>query len=305
MLKYKGAILLVVVLLCPFISAGALEEVPFSNSQLVEIEEILFHYRQWIPGGEPQGQILFIHGLGGSTFSWRHNVEVFLEAGYRVLAVDLPAFGYSDRKPGLVHSHQNRSRWLWELIAALSFPMESWHLVGHSMGGGTITAMAHDHPHRVSSLTYIAGAVNTTSSSRGRILRCPPFRQIFTFIARVFLLRKGMIERALTSAYGVPPKEEDVEGYLHPLLVEGTVAAWMDMMETASRIPVQGVEELQVPALLIWGEEDSWVSLEAGERLKGQLQQARLVVLENSGHCPQETHPHQVNRYLLDFLQGL
>jgi pimeloyl-ACP methyl ester carboxylesterase len=62
------------------------------------------------------GNILLIHGLGGSTFSFRNNAEALSSAGYNVIAVDLPAFGYSDRKRNIDHSQDNRARLLWLMI---------------------------------------------------------------------------------------------------------------------------------------------------------------------------------------------
>lgn len=287
-----------------FLSTAVMgDNAPFPNSQFLQIGEISFHYRQWIPQEEPAGFILLIHGLGGSTFSFRHNVKPLLGKGYQILAVDLPAFGYSDRRRGLVHSQENRSQWLWELIHQVTPVDSSWHLVGHSMGGGTITAMALENPEGVSSLTYIAGAVNGAPPSRGRILRYPPFRQIFTFVARSFLFRRWMIERVLTSAYGTTPSEEEIQGYLKPMQIKGTASAWADLVGSVREPYSPRLEMVSIPALLIWGEKDSWVPVETGEGLTERLQASRLVVLPGVGHCPHETHPEKVNEYLLDFLR--
>ncbi len=264
-------------------------EAPFSNSQFIQIEGINIHYRQWIPESL-EGSLLLVHGLGGSTFSWRNNVEALKDEGYHVLAVDLPVFGYSDRKKGLVHSQENRSRWLWQLIDSLAPEMSSWNLVGHSMGGGTITAMALEKPHRVSSLIYVAGAVGSTSRPGGRILAYPPFSQIFSFVARTIFFREGMIERALTSAYGTNPSREEIDGYLQPFLLEGTSRAWADLVGSASLVNTDRLKELEIPSLLIWGDGDTWVPLSHGESLKEELAKAQLLIIEDSGHAPQETH---------------
>lgn len=279
-------------------------EAPFSNSQFIDVEGIEIHYRQWIPE-RVEGSLLLVHGLGGSTFSWRNNVEALKEAGYHVLAVDLPAFGYSDRKKDLVHSQENRSRWLWELIDSLAPEVSSWHLIGHSMGGGTITAMALENPYRVSSLIYVAGAVGSTSRPGGRLLAYPPFSQIFSFVARTLFFRERMIERALTSAYGTSPSREEIDGYLQPFLLEGTSRAWADLVGSASFVSTEGLKELAIPSLLIWGDGDTWVPLSQGESLKEELSKAQLLLIEDSGHAPQETHASKVNAAILDFLEDL
>lgn len=288
-----------------FASIALVDERPFQNSEFLEVDGVTIHYRQWIPD-QAEGFILLVHGLGGSTFSWRYNVESLLGAGFHVLAVDLPAFGYSDRQRGLIHSQENRSLWLWNLLDAVAPEALLWHLMGHSMGGGSITAMAIKEPERVSSLIYIAGAVENRSPRKwSRILRYPPFAQVFSVVARTIFLRERMIERALTSAYGIEPSRDAIAGYLDPLQLRGTATAFGDLVSSASNVSIEELKELMIPALLLWGEDDSWVPLSQGESLKENLSMAQLLVIEESGHCPQETHPQEVNGAILDFLKGL
>lgn len=302
--KKRGLILLFLsiffILLLPK-TYGSVER-PFDNSEFLEVEGVTLHYRQWIPE-RVEGSILLVHGLGGSTFSWRYNVESLLEKGYHVLAVDLPAFGYSDRQKGLIHSQENRSLWLWQLLERVAPEVDTWHLTGHSMGGGTIGAMALMEPCRVASMIYIAGAVGDRSPGWSRVFRYFPFRQVFSLVARV-LLRESRIESALTSAYGTRPDREDIMGYLEPLQRRGTATAFADLISSTSMVSIDGLKELKIPSLLIWGEEDTWVPLSQGEALKENLYRAQLLVLE-SGHCPQETHPREVNEAIIVFLGSL
>lgn len=87
----------------------------FPNSQIDEFEGVWVHYRVFEPEGRKKGNMLFIHGFSGSTFSWRKNVEFFQKKGYQVLCIDLPAFGYSDRLPTWNHSVENRANLAWNI----------------------------------------------------------------------------------------------------------------------------------------------------------------------------------------------
>lgn len=62
----------------------------FENSYFMQIDGVQLHYRTWQPPESNHcGNILFIHGLSGSTFSWRYVVDSLIEKGYSVVAVDL------------------------------------------------------------------------------------------------------------------------------------------------------------------------------------------------------------------------
>ena len=96
----------------------------------------------------------------GSTFSWRENFDTLVKYRYKIIAVDLPGFGYSDRNRKVNQSQSNRSRLLWDLLAELDQgDTLKWNLVGHSMGGGTVEAMALMQPERTKTLTIVDGMV--------------------------------------------------------------------------------------------------------------------------------------------------
>lgn len=301
-----SALFIAIVLLLP--SGARHGSADFPESSELLLDGVRLHYRVWHPDGPPQGSVLLVHGLGGSTFSWRYTAPHLAAQGYTAVAVDLPGFGYSDRSRGLDHSQQNRSRLLWKLVdhldserATTSEP--AWHLVGHSMGGGTITAMAHSRPEYTRSLVYAAGSVfRQPPATAGFLFRIPVISSLLAHLARFFLLTEGRIADTLESAYGRTPTQDEVAGYWEPLRLPGTETALLDIT-TSQGEPVDVLlSGIDTPALLIWGAEDSWVPLSEGEQLEKVLPQARLEVIEGSGHCPMETHPETFNQLLTDFL---
>lgn len=127
----------------------------FPESEYIEINDISVHYRVWTPETSfIKGKVLLVHGLGGSTFSWRNNIAPLQKEGYLVVAADLPGFGYSDRKSGIDHSQRARSDILWQLLDQTDPTLDQdaassgWVLAGHSMGAGTVSAMAINKPGR-------------------------------------------------------------------------------------------------------------------------------------------------------------
>lgn len=293
--------------LIPTTIAASERRAPFPESIFTELDGTLLHYRPWAArDADIKGKVLLVHGLGGSTFSWRNNTDALTEAGYLVLAVDLPGFGYSDRKRGLDHSQENRSLLLWQLLdqvdETLGTEMKeaSWNLVGHSMGGGTVTAMALANPARTCSIVLADGAVLAGGpSSLGSLLAYPPAGRWFEVLFRNVFLKREKLADFLASAYGSTPSEADVEGYYQPLLTDGTEGSFVDMMRTSTSISKRSLQELVVPVTAIWGSLDTWVPLAEADKLKAILPSMSLDVIPGAGHCAMETHSAEFNRYLV------
>ena len=282
-----------------------IEELLFDNSHLVTIEGVELHYRIWQPTDyPPTGNILLLHGLGGSTFSWRSAAPYLAENGYLVLAVDLPGFGLSQRKPAVKQSHVNRANLVWSLLENLDVSA-SWHLVGHSMGGGVVTAMALQRPLNSASLTLVAGSIDKKSSRISSLLF--KFRLVRNLTGRVidrlFLTRKR-IKSFLTSAYGRKPTPEEVESYFQPLQLKNTYLTLASLLRSYNEDKDldKCISEITVPTLCLWGREDEWVPINTGEELTKKIPNARLVIIDEAKHCPMETHPELFNYYLIDFL---
>ncbi len=285
--------------------SGNRRELAYPNSNFSEAGEIELHYRYWGDNGGEERNILLVHGFGASTFSWRYTAPYLEAAGYRVIAVDLPGFGFSERKKGLEHSADARAELLWLLLDLLD-PGEKWHLIGHSMGGATVMAMALQQPDRVNSLTLAAGALAVFEPSVwNALLKYPPLGRWFRVLGTRFLLNEKRVEMLLSSAYGRQPSGEEIQGYYLPLKLEETDAVLVDLINTAPVPLLDRVGSLTLPVLCIWGEDDTWIPLERGRELVSLIEGAELVVLPAEGHCPMETSPDLFNRELLLFLEGL
>ncbi len=283
-------------------SEGQPPEAVFAQSSIADVHGVFLHVRQWEAVGSEKGRILLVHGLGGSTYSWRYTVRPLSEAGFRVLAVDLPAFGYSSRQRGLDHSQRERSALLWQLLEQED-PGQNWILAGHSMGGGTVAAMAMERPQQSEGIVLVAGALFETSRGPvSRILAFPPAGRWAEVLVERLVVREERIRTSLTSAYGRTPTEEEVRAHLEPLAQPGTAGALLDLIRTAGNEPLETLKNSKVPVWAIWGEQDAWVPIDQAVRLQEEIERTELRVVEGARHCPMETHPETFNRILLDLL---
>lgn len=306
--KIVLALLFVIVVLpylLPSENVLAIPDKPFDNSEFVTADNVSLHYRTWLSDGT-KGNILLIHGLGGSTFSFRNNAEALSEAGYHVIAVDLPAFGYSDRKRNLSHSQDNRARLLWLMIDEIEDKHGfegDWILVGHSMGASTTLAMANQKSDKVTALGFIDGAVS--GDERNNLLfKIPPVQQWVKVILKNFVVNKKNVTDFLTSAYGQTPSAEAVEGYFQPYTVKGTFGAWTDFLKSAKNTNIEELSDKDIPIIVLWGENDEWVSVDTIDVITSTASNTFVYVFEGEGHCPNETSPF-FNEKMIELLDQL
>lgn len=302
--------------LVPVTKAQILTEMPFPDSRIETVEGIRLHYRIVEPAdsgdaAKTKGAILFVHGLGGSTFSWRNNTDIFAEQGYFVVAVDLPGFGFSDRSRGILHSQEHRAQLLWALLdqvgAEYSLILQNvkWNLAGHSMGVGTVTAMAAQRPEQTACLIFADAAVLTGNGKKNILFDYPPVQRWTEVIARHYFFKEARIEKLLQSAYGRALTTEESEGYFRPFTVPGTEGAYIDIIRTSTQTAIETLQSLEVPVLAVWGEMDTWVPVDDGYKLEDIIRNYQLTVIPGAGHCAMETHADIFNAAILEGLDGI
>jgi len=282
---------------------------PFINSQFIVVDSVKFHFRAWndhLPS--PKGKVLLIHGFIGSTFCWRENIDPLIKEGYEVVAVDLPGAGYSDRNLWVNQSQSNRARLLWDFITAIDKSNTSgWNIVGHSMGGGTAEAMSLLKPGRIKSLAIVDGMVfirnKNMTGSFVLMTRMKEYHKVLVAITKKRMIDFDKLQRALKKLYGYNPDSAIVEGYLKPLLIEGSAESILNIFANAKEIQHLHSDSLsELPILVVWGKEDRTIRLASAKRFINTFPSIDLKIIAGARHSPMETHPAIFNGYLLEFL---
>ena len=268
-----------------------------SASQLLEIGGQLVHVEQ-AGEGEP---VLLIHGFGASTYSWR-KVMPGLAKSYRVLAIDLNGFGYTQRpRSAESYTREGQARLILGVLDKLG--IRSAHFVGHSYGGAITLWTASRHPERVRSMILVDSAAPTYPEDRRS--RLASLRPVSSLFVRSLALRPRMVRRSLrASLYDdslVTP--ELVSAYLDRLRIEGITDAFYGLTAPSRSKPeTVDLTKIDIPALLVWGEEDTLVRVEDGRAEAARMPRARFVALEKTGHMPMEERPEELLRLMLEFL---
>lgn len=313
-MRSRQWVLLCLVMGFVFLAGGrnVAQETPFENGRFWKSEDLFLHYQMWCPS-MPREKVLFIHGLGGSTFSWRHAPDFFLPAGYVVVAVDLPGFGYSERVVGAVHKPESRVQLLLEFLQYLDenvLPREianhRWCLVGHSMGGTTAFLMALQEPQRFRGAVLIDAALQGPPVRFFKIFTSFPLtRSCFVALIRNFFLSPSRLRRSLRAAYGRKVTDEEFQGYYRPLKLPGTARSLLSFVNNASSFTLSSFRDKpHPPFLLIWGEKDRFVPVKQGKKFQNVFPGTPLYRVQGAAHSPMETHPQEVYPVIVDFLSA-
>lgn len=243
--------------------------------------------------------VVLLHGLGqNGARDWARVIPA-LSARKRVMALDFPGFGQSD-KGNWLYSPDNYVR-VVEAVTEKRFD-RPFTLIGHSMGGVVALAYAAAHPERVSRLILVdvAGVLHRSvyaeflargAAQRVLGVESPWFEQVVRVIrlrAENFPLRSDL---ALEN-----------EAVRRRLLRgdPNAIAAVALLEHDFSR----SLRSIRAPALIIWGAEDQVAPLRTGQALASMLPGARLVVLEGVGHAPQIQAPERFSPLLIEELDG-
>ena len=283
---------------------------PYENSEFAIVDGVVVHYRSWLPPGGSGPPALLVHGLGASTFSFREISSWLAEEGYTVVAVDVPPFGYSDRRARAIDV--DRVDLFWKLLDQFREMPEmrravdgrTWTLLGHSLGGRIAAGMAIRRPREIDALVLLAGALQfaETRTSIPFVSTDPVSRFMEAGLRQ--LGSPESLASVLANAYGTMPSQEAIQGYYEPFTVPGTISSVV-RFSSAPLQEIGSLENIVAPTLIIWGNEDTWVPIAAGYRATQAISDALMVVVPGTAHIPMETDPEPVRRALKLFLDDV
>jgi len=264
-----------------------------SDSLFVEVMGLRVHYKT-TGVGEPT--LLLLHGFGASVFSWRDVMER-LGQHATVVAFDRPAFGLTERPLTWMEGTNPYSPEAQvELVVGLmdALDIDTAMLVGHSAGGTVAAHSALTHPARFDALVLVDAAIYAGGGAPTWIrpvLRTPQVDRLGPLLARQIEVRgDAFLEAAWHDPDRIGPAVR--AGYRKSLQVENWDRALWELTK-ASREPdlAARVGRIQLPSLVISGDDDRIVPLSSSVRLAEELPSARLVVIPDCGHVPHEECP--------------
>jgi len=266
--------------------------------------------------GDPAAPPLVLtHGTGAWSGTWDQNVQAMAAAGYRVIAVDLPPFGFSTRPASRDYSRGAQARRITGLIDALKLGPVT--LLGHSYGGGPAAEAAMLQPDCVRRLILVDAAIGLRESPapaesggvaaglfgirplRTALIATVGTQPLFSeFWLRKFVARKEVVTPSRTAIYRQPFVLHGFTASLGDWAVQFAGESGQSLSERP-----ESYRKLPVPLTLVWGQEDSITPLAQAQALQRLAAGARLVVLPGVGHIPQIEDPALFNLRMAELLR--
>jgi pimeloyl-ACP methyl ester carboxylesterase len=251
--------------------------------------------------------IVFVHGLSGCWANWLEQLPVF-GAEHRVLALDLPGFGYSPM-PEEPISISGYARLLDRLLGDLG--IDAAAVVGNSMGGFVAAELAIAFPQRVERLVLVSPAGLSTTGDPRPLRALPTLRRLervltmstawFTARSDAAMRRPRLREATLKVAASHPGRlpaalaAEQIRGAGKP----GFLQALQALLEydIRDRLP-----EIACPTLIVWGDDDRVITVRDADAFAEMIPNSRKVIFADTGHVAMLERPATFNALLEDFL---
>ena len=245
--------------------------------------------------------VLLLHGFPTSSYLWRREIWLLAQR-MRVVAPDLLGYGESDKPPDADLSEPRQAGYVRELLHQLG--IASLAVVGHDIGGGLaqILALDGDGP-AVDALVLVDPVCFDAWPIEGvRMLQqATPDQISAAFVEDVVRLTfdLGLRHRDRLTA-------DDLQTYLAPWLAEPAAffraARGITGGGLAGREPE--LRDLDIPTLILWGEEDPFLPVELAERLGDTVPGSTTGLLPGCSHFLMEDAPQTVGPLIYEYLRS-
>lgn len=243
---------------------------------------------------------VLIHGHPFDHTMWDLQVEAF-SAHYQLIIPDLRGYGKSSLPKNSATRFEDYATDILLLLDNLK--VESFHLAGLSMGGQIIMEMFRQAPSRIKTLIFADtfASPDTPEVKQGR------------YDAALRLEKEGMDAYADEVIYkmfkpehvsSMPKAAGHVIKMMKAAPPKGAATALRARAERINYL-TDVLPKIDVPTLVIVGRDDEFTPVAKAEELKENLQNCKLVIIEDAGHMPNMEHPEEFNKAVLDFLENV
>jgi pimeloyl-ACP methyl ester carboxylesterase len=264
------------------------------SEHVITVDDVKLHYVE--SGSGPA--VVLIHGNPGYAGDFEPGAIDALSGDHRVIAVDRPGHGESDRAAN-ADTVEEQSKLLHDELAALKITRPI--LVGHSWGGSLVLAYALAYPDDISGMVLVAPAAYPDKSDpfflqlAGKV---PIIGELGALMGRTILSR-GMVKKELAQAFYPQP----VPNWYYKLVWR----SWMGRKQLKAYFADEAqlsdslakmkdrYSSIQTPTVIITGDSDQIVDAKRNARqLHKVMKTSHLIELPNTGHEIPQTRPESI-----------
>jgi 2-hydroxy-6-oxonona-2,4-dienedioate hydrolase len=252
--------------------------------------------------GEGQ-DVLCLHGTSGHLEAFSRNVNAYVDAGYRIHAIDLLGHGYT----GKPDKPYELSDYVDHVLAYMDAQgIDKVHLVGESLGGWIGGYLGADHAQRLHSLQLIAaGGTKANPTIMERIKNSTTEAVMSDDMdltrQRLHLLmanpERDVSEELVEIRYAIYHQPE-FQANVHNLLS-------LQEMERRQRnlLQPEQLQQIATPTLIVWGRNNPFGEVPEAQMMHENVKGSELVLFDDCGHWPQHEQSEQYHEVAFDFLR--
>jgi pimeloyl-ACP methyl ester carboxylesterase len=251
--------------------------------------------------------LLLLHGFPTSSHDF-HRVLPALSAEQRVILLDLPGFGLSDKPLDYSYSLLEQAEIVAMLLRHLS--VHRCQIVAHDMGTSVACELLARRergllPFEIESLVLMNGSVHI------ELAELTPSQRLLRTSLAPLLVKAGsrrLFGLQIRRIVGRPLSAGELDDMWCQLEhKDGTrrlpqIIRYIDERKRFWHRWVGALTRLELPTLVLWGPNDSVAVLAIAERLAQEIRSARFETLDGLGHYPQLEDPNRTAASLLAFL---
>jgi len=265
------------------------------DSDYVNTDEFQIHYTR-SGHGDP---VILIHGSCAWRYSFRKNMPA-LSKKFSVYALDMPGNGYTVPICSSPEYDLNMmSRAILNFLDNKHIKQAS--LVGHSSGGGWALYFAGLYPERVKKLVLIdSNGFDIPEKLLFKLFYIPVIGELFAKFFTYDDVKKGCEDGLYNKSLVT---DEMIREIMAPLTFSyNRHAQYLSIRNQDWGITELAMPRIQIPTLIIWGQDDQYLDVSLADRFKKTLPDARIVILDQCGHSPHEEKAEKVNELISEFL---
>ncbi len=258
---------------------------------------------------------LCLHGFPESRFSWRHQLPVLAEMGYRAWAPDLRGYGETEPKPGAISAYLIDR--LMEDVAALidASKARSVTLIGHDWGAALAWTFAANRVRPLERLVIMNvphPAVMNAHLRRSWAQLKKSWYMFFFQLPRVperamrandaRAIRRAFHDMAIDKTNFTP---DVLDHYARNAQRPGAMTGMINWYRAALRLrgKLAGPwDVIETPTLIVWGEEDAALGIELLDGAEAYVRDLTIERLPGVSHWVQQEAPQKVNAILTGWL---
>lgn len=258
------------------------------------------HFRDRGPRSAPA--LVLIHGSNASLFTWEP-WSIRLSDAFRVVSIDMPGHGLTGATPSGDYSEQAMTDVVARVADRLS--LTRFAIAGNSMGGGVAARFAEEYPQRVTQLILVDAADMPVRAGEHiplvfRLARIPVLNLSLLWVTPRAFVVEGLDDAIVRKSI---IDDRMIDTYRDFARMQGTREATLRRFESPQDgFVARNVGRILTPTLVLWGEEDRLIPLEAGRRYAHAIRGSKLIIYPATGHLPQEEVPDKSAADVRNFL---